>query len=126
MNMRISLLAILMLSVIGLNQNGQAIPNHASVNCVELGGNLLSAKNPKGEYGICVFKNNHQCEEWALFRGECFVGGVDITPYTTQEAVYCAVGGGQVLADEDQCQLPSGHVCPLGDYYAGECPERAK
>jgi predicted metal-dependent phosphoesterase TrpH len=28
-----------------------------------------------GEYGICVFEDNRQCEEWALFRGECPAGG---------------------------------------------------
>ena len=31
-----------------------------------------------GTYGVCVFKDNKQCEEWALFREECPLGGVEV------------------------------------------------
>jgi putative hemolysin len=23
------------------------------------------------EFGVCIFKNNKECEEWSYFRGEC-------------------------------------------------------
>ncbi|MEA3339639.1 MAG: DUF333 domain-containing protein [Chloroflexota bacterium] len=27
-----------------------------------------------GEYGVCVFSDGSECEEWAFFRGECEPG----------------------------------------------------
>ncbi len=53
-----------------------SIPNPASQNCIKIGGNLQIVTGPQGgQYGICVFSNNYQCEEWALFRNECPAGG---------------------------------------------------
>jgi hypothetical protein len=47
------------------------IANPASVNCVNLGGTLEIRKDKDGgEYGVCIL-NGSECEEWALFRGEC-------------------------------------------------------
>jgi putative hemolysin/predicted metal-dependent phosphoesterase TrpH len=52
------------------------IANPASVNCINKGGTLSIQKSADGgEYGICIFEDNRQCEEWALFRGECPAGG---------------------------------------------------
>ncbi len=48
------------------------MPNPASVNCIDKGGVLEIRKDPSGgEYGVCKFSNGTECEEWALFRGEC-------------------------------------------------------
>jgi putative hemolysin/predicted metal-dependent phosphoesterase TrpH len=56
------------------------IANPASVNCINKGGTLSIQKSADGgEYGICIFEDNRQCEEWALFRGECPAGGKKIT-----------------------------------------------
>jgi putative hemolysin/predicted metal-dependent phosphoesterase TrpH len=56
------------------------IANPASVNCINKGGTLSIQKSVDGgEYGICIFEDNWQCEEWALFRGECPAGGKKIT-----------------------------------------------
>jgi putative hemolysin/predicted metal-dependent phosphoesterase TrpH len=66
----------------GINKaDGNArIANPASVNCINMGGRLSIQKRADGgEYGICIFKNNSQCEEWALFRGECSAGGKKVT-----------------------------------------------
>jgi putative hemolysin len=72
------------------------IANPASENCVKLGGTLSIQKNGSGgEYGICIFEDNLQCEEWAMFRGDCPVGGIKITGYITPAAVYCAISGGE-------------------------------
>jgi putative hemolysin len=52
------------------------IANPASVNCINKGGRLSIRKGVDGgEYGICIFEDNSQSEEWALFRGECSAGG---------------------------------------------------
>lgn len=61
--------------------SSMGIANPASVHCAKVGGQLEIRKNPAGaEYGVCLFEGNRECEEWALFRGECPVGGV-LTPH---------------------------------------------
>ena len=48
------------------------MPNPASVHCIDQGGISKMEKDALGNtYGVCVFKDNRQCGEWALFRGEC-------------------------------------------------------
>ena len=60
--------------------NKTQIANPASVNCIKQGGTLSIQKSADGgEYGICVFADNRQCEEWALLRGECPANGKKIT-----------------------------------------------
>ena len=96
--------------------------NPASQYCVDQVGNLVIAKRGDGgEYGICIFEDNRQCEEWAMFRKECPIGGVKITGYTTPESIYCAIKGGQVLNNETQCKLPSDKTCSTKDLYNGSC-----
>jgi putative hemolysin len=109
-------------SVIDGNQKTMAIANPASTECIEKGGKLLiSKRGDGGEYGICVFEDNRQCEEWAMSRGDCPVGGLNVTGYLTPEGVYCAIKGGQVLENETRCQLPSGEICSAQDLYNGKC-----
>ena len=55
------------------------LANPASENCIKNGGTLEIRKNKMGEYGVCLFEDNRQCEEWALFRDQCPVGGLKIT-----------------------------------------------
>jgi uncharacterized protein len=112
---------------------GQPAPrlaNPASVNCSDKGGKLTIERRPDGgEYGVCVFTDNYQCEEWAMFRGECPVGGLRVTGYITPAARYCAITGGRYAvvansgaADErGACSLPGGKACGAGAYYAGTC-----
>lgn len=53
-----------------------SMANPASVNCLEKGGKVEIKKDESdGEYGMCIFPDGKQCEEWAMFRGECPVGG---------------------------------------------------
>ncbi len=48
------------------------LANPASVHCEEQGGTLdIRTDADSGQYGVCVFADGSQCEEWALFRGEC-------------------------------------------------------
>ena len=48
-----------------------SLANPASVNCADKGGRLDIRTNDQGQYGVCVFPDNHECEEWAFFRGTC-------------------------------------------------------
>lgn len=76
------------------------LANPASTNCVDKGGRLeIKTKADGSQYGICYFEDNRQCEEWALLRGECPVGGVKITGYDNEDQSYCAITGGQDCFD---------------------------
>ncbi len=112
---------------------GAAAPqraNPASTHCVEAGGRLAIEKLPSGgEFGVCLFEDNHQCEEWALLRGECPVGGRRITGYATAAGRYCAITGGQYTdvtgndasTERGNCKLPGGKVCEAEAYWQGSC-----
>lgn len=99
------------------------LANPASVNCKKVGGNLLIETKPDGsQYGLCDFGDNMQCEEWALYRGQCPVGGIKTTGYDTTAEKYCAWVGGKTLAVTDaKCTLPNGHVCADDAAYNGTC-----
>ncbi len=48
------------------------LANPASVYCEEQGGTLeIRTDADGGQYGVCVFDDGRECEEWAFFRGEC-------------------------------------------------------
>lgn len=106
------------------------LANPASQNCATKGGTLSIERRPDdGQYGVCVFVDNYQCEEWALFRGECPAGGLRVTGYITPAARYCAITGGRYAvvaksgtADEQgACALPGGKACDAAAYFSGTC-----
>ncbi len=106
------------------------MPNPASENCTAQGGTLtIEQRGDGGEFGVCTFEDNLQCEEWALMRGECPTGGIKVTGYLTPAARYCAITGGDYTdngttsAEDEQgiCVLPSGSTCAADDYYNGQC-----
>ncbi|AOJ10815.1 DUF333 domain-containing protein [Burkholderia mayonis] len=47
-----------------------ALANPASVNCEKLGGKVAIHDGPRGQFGICVFKDGRECDEWALYRDD--------------------------------------------------------
>ena len=107
-----------------MKENGNTgIANPASVNCGKIGGTSVLMTKPDGsQYGLCQFQNDMICEEWALFREECPVGGVSTTGFTTIEQKYCVWSGGQTLADANaQCTFPNGKTCPVTEFYNGTC-----
>ena len=58
-------------------QPPQQLANPASQHCVARGGTLESNAVPTAvRFGVCVFTDNYQCEEWAMLRGECPAGGL--------------------------------------------------
>jgi len=106
------------------------LANPAATNCVKEGGRLIIEKGPSGgELGVCLFEDNRQCEEWAMLRGECPVGGRRITGFATAAGRYCAITGGtySVTSGDDardekgRCDLPGGKSCDADDYYHGRC-----
>lgn len=100
-----------------------ALPNPASENCIKQGGRLkILKRGDGGEYGVCVFPNGRQCEEWALLRADCPPGGIEIGNFVTDEVTYCLITGGVITGDPSQCLLPTGKICDLGDFYSGKCP----
>ena len=70
------------------------IANPASENCVKQGGTMSIQQGlTGGEYGLCVFPDGKQCEEWAMQRGECPVGGIAVVGrYTAQQPAADAIG----------------------------------
>lgn len=83
-----------------------SLANPASAYCNENGGSLkIEKKEDGGEYGICLFEDNRQCEEWALLKGDCPLGGLKITGYDTKEQIYCAITGGHVDMRKNTCKI---------------------
>ena len=114
----------------GATTGGTGMANPASEYCIEQGGTLSIEENGNGDqYGVCYFEDNYQCEEWAMLRGDCRVGGIKVTGYITPAATYCTITGGtyQITgnngADDEQgtCTLPDGTVCDVWEYYNGQC-----
>jgi len=109
------------------------IANPAATNCVAQGGTSKIENKPDGsQYGVCYFDDNRQCEEWALLRGDCPVGGFKVTGYITPAAVFCAISGGtynitgasQTANPEKEagtCTFKNGKKCDVWQFYNGTC-----
>jgi putative hemolysin/plastocyanin len=104
--------------------------NPASEYCIAQGGTeKFQKRGDGGEYGVCLFGDNRQCEEWAMYNGYCPVGGVKVGGYSTDAAVYCAILGGTYTAtgnngaadEQGTCSLPSGVTCDVWDLWNGIC-----
>jgi putative hemolysin len=115
------------------SQPAPQLANPASVNCTQQGGTLTIERRPDGgQFGVCVFTDNYQCEEWALLRGECPKNGLRVTGYVTPAGRYCAITGGRysvvsppgATPERGTCTLPNGNSCEADAYYAGTCSGR--
>lgn len=62
------------------NNNDIGLPNPASVYCLEQGGTLEMREDENGTYGVCIFPDGSECDEWAYFRKECQPGGQEQSP----------------------------------------------
>ncbi|GAB4480077.1 MAG: hypothetical protein Kow00124_26420 [Anaerolineae bacterium] len=57
------------------------MPNPASVYCEEQGGTLeIRTDASGGQYGVCIFEDGSECDEWAFYRGECQPGDYETAP----------------------------------------------
>jgi putative hemolysin len=107
------------------------LANPASENCAAHGGRLVIETAPAGQFGVCLFEDNRQCEEWALLRGACPVGGIKVTGYVPPEARYCAIRGGNyaitrqasaATPETGTCTLPGQPACDALALYESRCP----
>jgi putative hemolysin len=102
------------------------LANPASKNCISKGGTLEMRNNKNGQYGVCLFEDNRQCEEWALLRGDCPEGGLKITGYDNDAEIYCAITGGQVEGvgtETPMCKRIDGTLCNAQANLDGDCPD---
>lgn len=95
----------------------------ASEYCIKVGGDLKAqTRSDGGEYSLCNFANDQSCEELALYRRDCPIGGVKTAGFNTPEQIYCVQLGGKTAASENaKCTLPNGKVCSNSDLYSGKC-----
>jgi len=79
------------------------LPNPASVYCEEQGNRVEIRTAPDGsQFGVCIFPDGSECDEWAYFRGECGPGGQNNSPTeaTLIPAVETASDGCHIYRDE--------------------------
>lgn len=97
--------------------------NPASSYCARVGGIVTIHTHGNGHiYQLCQFTDNRVCEVWAMFRGDCPIGGVRITGLDTIAQYYCVWLGGETLAvPHATCTLPNGKVCDDDALYNGRC-----
>lgn len=108
--------------------SSSSIANPASENCIKVGGMLtIEKRGDGGEFGVCSFTDNLQCEEWTMMRGDCPIGGIKVTGYGPQGR-YCTITGGRYTVtggdaanEKGTCTFKNGKVCDGADYYNGVC-----
>ncbi len=121
--------ALLALAATAASAQGVQLANPASQNCAAKGGKVVMEKNPRGEFGVCLFDDNMQCEEWAMLRNECRTGGIKVTGFVTPAARYCAITGGSYTVtgnsntptEPGKCTFPNGKTCTAAAYWNGSC-----
>jgi putative hemolysin len=65
------------------------LPNPASVYCEENGGQVdIRSDSDGNQYGVCVFPDGSECDEWAFFRGECSPSSQPTVPAAVAPPVY--------------------------------------
>jgi putative hemolysin len=105
------------------------MPNPASVFCEKNGGKLDIRKDAKGgEFGVCIFPDKSECEEWAFFRGECKPGGKASADMPNPASAYCADQGGKLEIRKNAaggeagvCVFPDGSECDEWAFFRNEC-----
>jgi hypothetical protein len=91
-------------------ESGMANP--ASVYCLGLGFNLEMRESEAGQYGVCIFPDGAECEEWDFLAGRC-----------APERSFCAQQGFTLQPDGNvgTCLFPDGTACPEIDFFEGRC-----
>jgi len=71
----VSLIGLSFLMLIFYSLPVEAMANPASEYCVGVGGTLeIRTQEDGGQYGVCIFSDGSECEEWALYNGDCQKG----------------------------------------------------
>jgi len=88
--------------------------NPASVYCQGLGYEEETRENEAGQYGICIFPDDTECDTWDFLAGRC-----------GQEHSYCAQQGFELIAIENSnigtCVFEDGSTCVEFSYFQGDC-----
>lgn len=111
-------------SVLGTSTGDAAsVASAAYAKCVNNGGFVTTDRRGKnGFYNLCNFADDMNCELYALYNGQCPVGGVHIIGYSTKPQVFCALRGGTPQGSENgQCKMPNGKTCTTDSIYKGTC-----
>jgi uncharacterized protein len=120
---RVAGLVVVAMLQLALPRSAGAMPNPASMHCGSAGGTLETRTNEYGEYGVCLFPDGCECEEWAFFNGE-----------VCQDHSLCAQQGGAIVVHTGEdcpqellvttcgvCELPSGGQSFESDLDRGGC-----
>jgi len=106
----------------GGNDNNCCVPDPAAVYCKDQGYNLETRNNANGQYGVCIFEDGSECDEWLFFTGQC-----------GQEHSFCEKNGGKISTVDScnkwysapacaVCKIPGDGECYEWDYLNGDCP----
>ncbi len=115
-----------------------SMPNPASVYCEQQGGRVEIRTAADGsQYGVCIFPDGSECDEWKFFRGECTPKGWTPQPTAAPSgqagmanpaSVHCEEHGGKVEMRTDAnggvygvCIFPDGSECEEWKFFRGEC-----
>lgn len=103
--------------------NSNVSVNRASVYCAEQGGTLLDQFRGDGsDYVLCYFEDGKVCEQWAMLRGDCPVGGIDASVFNTEAQKFCVLCGGKIADGNDgACSFKDGSICWNENFYNGTC-----
>ncbi len=100
------------------------LPNPASAYCEEQGGTVdIRTDDDGNQFGVCVFDDGSECDEWAFYRGECSPGDslAGETGIANPASVYCVEQGGTLDLESGMCTFPDGSQCEEWAFYRGEC-----
>ena len=132
----IILLSVVILSLVGCtptptpteiaDQSG--LPNPASVYCEEQGGQVEIRTDDGGQYGVCLFEDGSECEEWDFYEGKCAPEDAEAIGLPNPASAYCEEQGGQVeIRTDDEggqygmCIFEDGSECDEWAFFRGEC-----
>jgi putative hemolysin len=104
-----------------------SLPNPASVYCQKLGYKLEIRTNPDGsQYGVCIFPDGTECEEWAFFRGECKPEKRTTKEKTIKPEPVCIQVITPAISPEGICkEFPTPCDVPEGWKKVEKCPEES-
>jgi uncharacterized protein len=104
------------------NETNVQIANPASTFCVNNGGKLdIRTAEDGSQTGYCTIKGQ-ECEEWALFRGEC--SNIHFCTDTEKAAEICTLEYMPVCGNDNKTYGNKCGACSakVNYYVAGECP----
>lgn len=90
------------------------LANPASVYCQELGFREETRENEAGQYGMCIFEDGSECDNWDFLAGRC-----------GQEHSYCSQQGFELKSVDESniatCIFEDGSTCDEFSYFKGDC-----